>query len=70
MGSKRYFNPQHASPSYEEMGQVKPKKRPENMPLPIKYVVCYKCKSTKNTLLQTINPKTGEKDYICVHCQE
>lgn len=70
MGSRRYFNPQNASPTYEEMGMTKPRKRPENQPLPVRYITCFKCHKNGGTLVKADNPKTNKKDFIHRECLE
>lgn len=56
------WNPQHAPPSYEEMGLKKPEaKKPVNpaltkpKPLPVKYAECYKCHKPGGTLVRVDN---------------
>jgi hypothetical protein len=51
---QRYCNRLHASPSYQDMGETKPK--PESIwyrpPLPVRFVLCDKCKRPGGTLLK------------------
>ncbi len=47
-------NPQRRPPTYEEMGQTKPKKkgRNNNTSLPVRFILCDKCKQPGGTLVK------------------
>jgi hypothetical protein len=60
------FNQRKASPSYEEMGMEKPKPkegRNTNKSLPIKIMICSKCKKYGGTLV-----KLGKGIYVHRDC--
>ena len=47
-------NPMHKPPTYEELGRAKPRKegRNDNTPLPIRFILCDKCKQPGGTMIR------------------